>query len=178
MGNQDAAGAVTGPERQDHECPAGAGTSVSCETASSWFSWPPPLSMCEALGVPGWSGGPCMGNQRTGLAVKWSRKQPSETGPDPIIPITGMPGIKAALGPENNGFAQQQGRARSLPPTQTAAPDPAEPGPGGFGWCSPREGWLTDRRAQPRKEGKMQKPNLPLVAYTLGLSNAAASQSL
>ena len=73
------------------------------------------------------------------LAVKRSRKQPSETGTDLLILIVGMPGIKAALGSENNSSTYQQERARSLPPTQTTALDPAEPGPGGSGWVQPRK---------------------------------------
>ena len=50
-------------------------------------------------------------------------------------------------------------------------------GPEGLAGAAPEQA-DSQTRAQPRKEGKMQKPNLPLVASTLGLSNAADSQSL
>ena len=85
---------------------------------------------------------------------------------------------KSSPGPREQWLCAAARKGTAIAPAQTAAPDPAEPRPGGFGSSGSREGGLTDRRARPRKRGRMQKPNLPPVAYTLGLSNAADSQSL
>lgn len=55
------------------------------------------------------------------------------------------------MGSGNNSSAYQQERARSLPPTQTTALYPAEPGPAGFGWGGPRP------RLTHRDEGTPQR---------------------
>lgn len=147
----------------------------------------PSLSPCEALrrlllpgDSPAWEAGPA---PVVGLRLIWSGVAGWRQGSS-VNPHGRNAGDKSS--PTQRTIAPHStGKALSLPPSQTTALPPAEPGPGGLSgegrrarrWPSHRG--VTGVTAQPRENGKAQtQVRLVAVVYTLGLRKVRTHLSL